>query len=274
MPISSHLSLSDLQSLYGVVKQSLAVKTHFDLFAWLQDDFQSFVPHATVIAAWGTFSLNMVSLDVVSPKAGLRTQMIDEESILPLVTELFRRWESGGQESYVIQAPHSLTVNAQSHEPLSLALAESRSVLVHGIKDQRGRHDCLYVLLGTEALSSQRTRELFPFLLPYVDIAFRQVAHLPEQYLEEYPRQDPPETGPSSDLAGASAGLSVREVEIMKLVRIGKTNYEIGMILDISAFTVKNHVQRIFKKLDVVNRAQAVAKIEGLRFNARGQASQ
>mgnify|MGYP006152285967 CR=1 FL=1 len=40
MPISSHLSLNDLQSLLGVVKQSLAVKTHFDLFTWLQNDFQ------------------------------------------------------------------------------------------------------------------------------------------------------------------------------------------------------------------------------------------
>ena len=269
MPISSHLSLSDLQSLFGVVKQSLAVKTHFDLFAWLQDDFQSFVPHTAMIAAWGTFSINMVSLDVVSPKAGLRTQTIDEASILPLVTDLFKRWESGGQALYVIQAPHGLMSKAQSHEPIAQALTETRSILVHGIKDQRGRHDCLYVLLGAEELASDRTRELFPFLLPYLDIAFRQVAHLPEQYLEEPTRQESPQAGPSSDLAGATAGLSAREVEIMKLVRIGKTNYEIGMILDISAFTVKNHVQRILKKLDVVNRAQAVAKIEGLRFTAQ-----
>ena len=55
--------------------------------------------------------------------------------------------------------------------------------------------------------------------------------------------------------------LSSREHEIMDWVKQGKTNYEIGMILDISAFTVKNHLQRIFKKLDVLNRAQAVAKL-------------
>jgi DNA-binding CsgD family transcriptional regulator len=55
--------------------------------------------------------------------------------------------------------------------------------------------------------------------------------------------------------------LSSREQEIMDWVKHGKTNYEIGMILDISAFTVKNHLQRIFKKLDVLNRAQAVAKL-------------
>jgi DNA-binding CsgD family transcriptional regulator len=34
--------------------------------------------------------------------------------------------------------------------------------------------------------------------------------------------------------------------------------------LDISAFTVKNHVQRVFKKLNVSNRAQAVSTLNSL----------
>lgn len=48
----------------------------------------------------------------------------------------------------------------------------------------------------------------------------------------------------------------------MNWIRNGKTNSEVGQILDISIFTVKNHLQRIFKKLNVSNRAQAVAKTE------------
>jgi DNA-binding CsgD family transcriptional regulator len=48
----------------------------------------------------------------------------------------------------------------------------------------------------------------------------------------------------------------------MNWVKMGKTNAEIGSILSISAFTVKNHLQHIFKKLDVYNRMQAVSKIE------------
>lgn len=54
--------------------------------------------------------------------------------------------------------------------------------------------------------------------------------------------------------------LSERESEILAWVALGKTNAEIGSILGISAFTVKNHVQRILKKLDVINRTQAVGK--------------
>ena len=58
--------------------------------------------------------------------------------------------------------------------------------------------------------------------------------------------------------------LSARESEILAWVALGKTNPEIGSILGISAFTVKNHVQRILKKLDVTNRTQAVGKTTAL----------
>ena len=58
-----------------------------------------------------------------------------------------------------------------------------------------------------------------------------------------------------------NARLSEREHEIMHWVGHGKTNLEIGMILGISQFTVKNHLQRIFRKIDVRNRAQAITRI-------------
>ena len=60
--------------------------------------------------------------------------------------------------------------------------------------------------------------------------------------------------------AAPEHNLSARESEILAWVALGKTNPEIGSILGISVFTVKNHVQRILKKLDVTNRTQAVGK--------------
>jgi DNA-binding CsgD family transcriptional regulator len=54
--------------------------------------------------------------------------------------------------------------------------------------------------------------------------------------------------------------LSDREIQIIQSVCSGKTNFEIGVDLDISPLTVKNHMQRILKKLGVNNRAQAVAR--------------
>ena len=81
-------------------------------------------------------------------------------------------------------------------------------------------------------------------LLPYIDTALRQIAHLPRQRSD---RDDEASTEPAAAEGSDEYGLSMREREIMDWVRKGKTNQEIGTILDISAFTVKNHLQRIFK---------------------------
>ena len=64
------------------------------------------------------------------------------------------------------------------------------------------------------------------------------------------------------------ADLSDRERQIMTWVAMGKTNPEIGCILRISEFTVKNHMKSIFSKLDVSNRAQAVATLTRMDAHA------
>ncbi|TQN30928.1 LuxR family two component transcriptional regulator [Haloactinospora alba] len=58
-------------------------------------------------------------------------------------------------------------------------------------------------------------------------------------------------------------GLSEREVEIMKLISKGLSNPQIGGQLFLAEKTVKNHVNRIFSKLDVSSRAAAIARWNG-----------
>lgn len=58
--------------------------------------------------------------------------------------------------------------------------------------------------------------------------------------------------------------LSSREKEVLKWIKEGKSNYDIGDILDISGNTVNFHIKNLFKKLNVVNRTQAVS--EALRM--------
>ena len=54
--------------------------------------------------------------------------------------------------------------------------------------------------------------------------------------------------------------LTKREAEILKLIAKGKTNLEIAGDLSISQQTVKNHVSKIFLKLEAKNRIQALLK--------------
>lgn len=53
--------------------------------------------------------------------------------------------------------------------------------------------------------------------------------------------------------------LSAREIEVLQWLKEGKSSWEISIILSISERTVNYHVYNIFRKLEVVNRPQAVA---------------
>jgi DNA-binding NarL/FixJ family response regulator len=53
-------------------------------------------------------------------------------------------------------------------------------------------------------------------------------------------------------------GLTPREAEVLGLIAAGRTNAEIAEALVVSAATVKSHVNHIFAKTGVRDRAQAV----------------
>jgi ATP/maltotriose-dependent transcriptional regulator MalT len=64
---------------------------------------------------------------------------------------------------------------------------------------------------------------------------------------------------------GAALGLSAREAQIMGLIAGGHTNGEIATSLFLAEKTVKNHVRRIYSKLGVASRPDAIAHWEQTR---------
>jgi DNA-binding CsgD family transcriptional regulator len=61
-------------------------------------------------------------------------------------------------------------------------------------------------------------------------------------------------------------GISKREYEVLALLEKGMSNQEIADILFISQNTVKTHTSRLFEKLAVKNRTQAILKSKELRL--------
>ncbi|MES2794362.1 MAG: response regulator transcription factor [Bacteroidota bacterium] len=55
-------------------------------------------------------------------------------------------------------------------------------------------------------------------------------------------------------------GISKREYEVLKLVGKGFSNQEIADQLFVSNNTIKTHTSRLFEKLEVKNRTQAILK--------------
>ncbi len=258
MAFLASLSAKEMHRYHQVVTHSMDIRSHFDLLVWLQGDLQRYVPHDIWIAAWGDFQAGDIQHDIISPLAGVRSSRADAAAIAPLLRGLFRRWLQFDKQPYALKAGDEgfALDRFATRDHIGNALQRMRWVMVHGIVDERGSHDCLYAAFSATTRLGNTERSAMASVLPYVDTALRQITHLPPQNAES--------SGPiiaKLTLPTEKHGLSEREAEILQWVAMGKTNGEIASILDISAFTVKNHMQRVFQKLDVTNRAQAVSKL-------------
>jgi transcriptional regulator EpsA len=251
----SSLSDEHLERYFRVIREGIAVQSHSDLLKWLQGEIQHYLPHEIMLAVWNDAGANHLRHDLVSVLPGVRTEHLHSENLLALQRGLYSCWVELGK------APYRLSLGACGFQfgdrgPLCAfreALHDMRSLLVHGISDERGGQDCLYVIFSSAGNLNDSPLGAMENLLPYLDTALRRVRPLARQDNAAPSSADAPQNS-------ENYGLSTREVEILDWVRTGKTNAEIASILSISIYTVKNHLRHIFKKLDVYNRVQAISK--------------
>jgi len=110
----------------------------------------------------------------------------------------------------------------------------------------------LCIVSSAKERGPEQLLALLKTLLPYVDDAFQRVK--PENTSR-------PAHAPGSDgTSPCSNALTTREKEVLHWTAQGKGCWETGEIVGCSERTVKFHLQNIYRKLNVVNRAQAVAK--------------
>jgi LuxR family transcriptional regulator, maltose regulon positive regulatory protein len=98
---------------------------------------------------------------------------------------------------------------------------------------------------------------------------------VPPDYLARLLASFQPAAARTAQLAGrAGAGLlpglveplSERELEVLQLLAVGRSNQQIAEELVVVLDTVKKHVSRILDKLGVANRTQAVARARELQL--------
>lgn len=115
----------------------------------------------------------------------------------------------------------------------------------------------LFALCGWAEAPSARHAYYLALLLPHLHMALLRLS----------------ESGVRAAAQGAAdtiaRPLSARETEILGWVKEGKSNYEVGRILGISALTVKNHLQRIYRTLGVSNRTHALSRCMALHLFER-----
>jgi DNA-binding NarL/FixJ family response regulator len=74
--------------------------------------------------------------------------------------------------------------------------------------------------------------------------------------IAEFVRRPAPRSGPPPELEK----LTIRELDVMKLVAMGLSNAEIGRRLFLGETTIKSHVGHLLTKLDLESRVQLVVK--------------
>jgi transcriptional regulator EpsA len=253
---------SDPAHFLKIAGQGAGLASHADLWLWLQGDVQQWLRHDVLLIAWGDFRSGDLQYDIVSSLAGMRSHDWTAAAITPLISYFRDCWVAAQQLPCQLEAggcTDLLKGTGQGTAPQ--ALAEMRTAFVHGIADARNGTERIFIALSCDNIPPAGAAVALKLLLPFIDTALRRMAPAPV-------RRSDCERVEIQRHAVRIGALSERERQIMVWVAMGKTNPEIGMILDISEFTVKNHMKSIFSKLDVSNRAQAVAKLTRMTAHA------
>ena len=241
-----------LESLLLNIDASLRVYSRPQLFGWTQGLLQSLLRHELLLCAVREDRALAYQVEC------LASPWIDSERVrglfqqdVELVAGLMRRWIEG--EFRPVVCTPGADVLAQGGFAAELRALETDSVMVHGTYDSLGKPVSLFMLGAMAGDLGPEHALVLELIVPFLHLAWMrsQLAR---------PLENVQAAAHTPDI------LTAREKEILRWIHLGKSNSEVGTILGISPLTVKNHVQKILRKLNVRNRTQAVGRALALRF--------
>jgi transcriptional regulator EpsA len=244
----------ELESLMLNIDASLRVHARPQFFTWTQGLLQNLIRHELLICALRSGEPLLLHVDgfATSPvEPAPFSEMFRRDT--SLVPHLIKTWE----ENYFKPVLCETGTGSQfAQTPLARELARigASVALAHGTYDVFGKLASFFVFACKPDTLSPRQAYLAELVVPFVHLAWLRT---------QINRPAGEATGAAP---GSSAILTPREQEILRWIHLGKSNIEIGAILGISSLTVKNHVQKILRKLNVQNRAQAVGRGLALRI--------
>jgi transcriptional regulator EpsA len=247
------LSPREQEYLLRVIETGVAVRAPHEFFLWTQGQLQALLPHQALVClqfdgADALVRLVCVHSQVLAPAA--LAALEDRTGGLALRMALHCRAR---------QLPAMTDAGMHGQGALACFQPEVQAlgfdnVLVHGSGRVAGSAS-MFLLLGMPQRPGARHAYFFELVLAHLHLS---LLRLPDETVAAATRAP----------VEAARPLSPRETEILRWLAEGKSNYEVGCILGISAATVKNHLQRIYRTLGVSNRAHALARCSALRLLA------
>jgi transcriptional regulator EpsA len=249
----ARLNDSEREALLLNIDVSLRVHTRPQLFSWVQGTVQSLIAHEILICGLQESRQGAMRVDSFST-APVDCQKLNEifQQDVSLVPHLIKLWEENRCQAVLCETERGpFASGALARELARLGVG---SVLAHGTHDSSGNMTSFFVFAARPGTLGAKQTYLADLVVPYLNSAWiRSQVTWP---LDRANAAKPVKTGL----------LTPRETQILQWIYHGKSNIEIGMILEISPLTVKNHVQKTLRKLNVLNRTQAVGKALALRL--------
>ena len=242
-----------IESIVLNLDASLRVHARAHFFSWSQGLLQSLIRHELLICTLchgkpPAFRADGFSMTAPDPSTFSDLFLRDTAG----APALLKAWEERRYQPLVIEpASGALPGGAFARELERLGASQ---LLVHGVHDSEGRAISLFTFACRPGSAGARQAYLAQLLVPLLHSAWVRT--------QLQRRGD----GTPAEKSTGHSVLTVRELDILKWIYLGKSNFEIGAILKISPLTVKNHVQKILRKLNVVNRTQAIGKALELRI--------
>jgi transcriptional regulator EpsA len=245
----------EVEALALILDHSLRVHTTHHFFCWTQGLVQNLIRHDLLVCALrkgDSPSFHVDSFSSGSVEPGVINNLYSQDTVL--VPRLQEAWEENHYRPVIVELASEPAV-ADTPLGRELAALGVTSLLMHGTHDTTGRAISLFIFACKPGDAGSRQCHLAALLIPSLHAAWVHT-----QFTRVTPSRAAQGQNGNNDL------LTVRELEILGWIYRGKSNIEIGMILGISPLTVKNHVQKILRRLDVLNRTQAVGKALALRI--------
>ena len=245
-----------IESIVLNLDASLRVHARAHFFSWTQGLLQSLIRHELLICTLchgkpPAFRADGFSMTAPDP-AIFSDLFMRDTAVAPA---LLKAWEERRFQPVVFETGAGASAIPSGAFTRELERSGATQLLVHGIHDSDGRAISLFTFACRPGSVGARQAYLAQLLAPALHAAWVRTQ------LQQR-RAD----GTSPDKSQGHSILTVREQDILKWIYLGKSNFEIGAILKISPLTVKNHVQKILRKLNVVNRTQAIGKALELRI--------
>lgn len=256
------------ECLLRIVESAPQVRRRYQFFLWSQGDLQRWLPHKLLVC--GTYDRHTRDLvfdvfnSVPLPEGALLGLQDNRDPLMAMALQAWRQHRL--QPCHV----HLGDVGDARGVAPGLRQAGYQQLLVHGIS-RPGRPEDIesFFMFGLpDQRYDEASLQAIDMLLPCLHITYQRV-HVTERQMGGGLVGSAPMSG------GVTTKMAIteREREILLWVRDGLSNHQIGEKLGISALTVKNHIQKILRKLGAANRAQAVAKamsMQALSFPTSG----